>query len=180
MLAHWNYIVSILEVKMQMIRLSTNQRPIREAVVFLIQPGNGDGDDDGDDGYDNWNWNFKVESLSRWWGQSLCIVHIILNGWYVFPYICTVIYVQIFCKKVISPQSERSELGAFLFLSRGSKWLLLCVLEWLLLCVKKRGYWDAVSYRGSSEMSQIHVQRWHFSRQLVTVDFDDGFNKKRC
>ena len=39
---------------------------------------------------------------------------------------------------IISPQSERSELGAFLFLSRGSKWLLLCVCEWLLSSVKER------------------------------------------
>ena len=37
-----------------------------------------------------------------------------------------------------------------------------------------------MGYRGSSEMSQIHVQRSHFSRQLVTVDFDDGFNTKVC
>ena len=33
---------------------------------------------------------------------------------------------------------------------------------------------------GSSEMSQIWVLWSHFSRQLVTVDFDDGFNTKRC
>ena len=54
----------------------------------------------------------------------------------------------------ISPQSERSELGAFLFLSRGSKWLLLCVWE--------RGYCNWVCYMGSSEMSQIWVQWSHF------------------
>ena len=33
-------------------------------------------------------------------------------------------------------------------------------------------------YRGSSEMSQIHVQWSHFSRLYVTVDFDDSFNQK--
>ena len=31
---------------------------------------------------------------------------------------------------------------------------------------------------GSSEMSQIHVQWSHFSRLLVTVDFDVSFNTK--
>ena len=34
---------------------------------------------------------------------------------------------------IISPQSERSELGGFLFMSSGSEWLLLCVRERLLL-----------------------------------------------
>ena len=29
-------------------------------------------------------------------------------------------------------------------------------------------------------MSQIWVQWSHFSRLLVTVDFDDGFNTKEC
>ena len=29
-------------------------------------------------------------------------------------------------------------------------------------------------------MSQIHTQGSHFWRLLVTVDFDDGFNKKIC
>ena len=29
-------------------------------------------------------------------------------------------------------------------------------------------------------MSQIHTQWSHFSRLLVTVDFDDGFNTKIC
>ena len=29
-------------------------------------------------------------------------------------------------------------------------------------------------------MCQIHVQWSHFSRLLVTVDFDDGFNTKIC
>ena len=33
---------------------------------------------------------------------------------------------------------------------------------------------------GSSKMSQIHVLWSHFWRQLVTVDFDDGFNTKEC
>ena len=32
---------------------------------------------------------------------------------------------------------------------------------------------NRVCYRGSSEMSQIWVQWSHFSRLLVTVDFDD-------
>ena len=32
----------------------------------------------------------------------------------------------------------------------------------------------------SSEMLQIHTQGSHFSRLLVTVDFDDGFNTKMC
>ena len=32
----------------------------------------------------------------------------------------------------LEAQSERSELGAFLFQTKGSKWLLLCVWEWLL------------------------------------------------
>ena len=43
-------------------------------------------------------------------------------------------------ENIISPHSERSELGAFLilFLLRGSKWLLLCLCEWLLLCVRER------------------------------------------
>ena len=31
---------------------------------------------------------------------------------------------------------------------------------------------------GSSEMSQIHTQWSHFSRLLVTVDFDDSSNTK--
>ena len=52
--------------------------------------------------------------------------------------------------------------------------------EWLLLCVGKKGYCDKVGYRGSSEMSQIHVLWSHFWRLLVTVDFDDGFNTKVC
>ena len=29
-------------------------------------------------------------------------------------------------------------------------------------------------------MSQIHTQGSHFWRLLVTVDFDDGFNRKMC
>ena len=33
-------------------------------------------------------------------------------------------------------------------------------------------------YGGSSEMSQIHLQWSHFSRLLVTVDFDDRFDTK--
>ena len=37
---------------------------------------------------------------------------------------------------------------------------------------------NGVCYRGSSEMSQIHVQWSHFSRLLVTVDFDVSFNTK--
>ena len=41
-------------------------------------------------------------------------------------------------------------------------------------------YIIGVSYRGSSEMSQIWVQWSHFWRLLVTVDFDDGFNTKVC
>ena len=41
-------------------------------------------------------------------------------------------------------------------------------------------YINVVSYRGSSEMSQIWVQWSHFWRLLVTVDFDDGFNTKVC
>ena len=36
-----------------------------------------------------------------------------------------------------------------------------------------KGYCNGVCYRGSSEMCQIHVQWSHFSRLLVTVDFDD-------
>ena len=32
---------------------------------------------------------------------------------------------------------------------------------------------NGVCYRGSLEMSQIHTQWSHFSRLLVTVDFDD-------
>ena len=39
-------------------------------------------------------------------------------------------------------------------------------------------YINGVSYRGSSEMSQIHTQWSHFSRLLVTVDFDDSSNTK--
>ena len=39
---------------------------------------------------------------------------------------------------------------------------------------------NGVCYRGSLEMSQIHTQWSHFSRLLVTVDFDDGFNTKIC
>ena len=39
-------------------------------------------------------------------------------------------------------------------------------------------YINGVCYRGSSEMFQIHVQWSHFSRLLVTVDFDDSFNTK--
>ena len=39
---------------------------------------------------------------------------------------------------------------------------------------------NRVCYRGSSEMSQIHVQWSHFSRLLVTVDNDDGFNTNVC
>ena len=35
-----------------------------------------------------------------------------------------------------------------------------------------------MSYRESSEMSQIWVPSSHFSRLLVTVDFDDSFNTK--
>ena len=37
-----------------------------------------------------------------------------------------------------------------------------------------------MGYIGSSEISQIHVLWSHFWRQLVTVDFDDGFNTKVC
>ena len=39
---------------------------------------------------------------------------------------------------------------------------------------------NGVGYRGSSEMSQIHVLWSHFWRLLVTVDFDDGCNTKIC
>ena len=39
-------------------------------------------------------------------------------------------------------------------------------------------YINGVSYRGSSEMSQIWVQWSHFLRLLVTVDFDGSFNSK--
>ena len=39
-------------------------------------------------------------------------------------------------------------------------------------------YINGVGYRGSSEMCQIHTQWSHFSRLLVTVDFDDSFNTK--
>merc|ERR1739844_562106 len=39
-------------------------------------------------------------------------------------------------------------------------------------------YINGVCYRGSSEMSQIHTQWSHFSRLLVTVDFDDSSNTK--
>ena len=72
---------------------------------------------------------------------------------------------------IISPQSERSELGAFYFCPG--------VLSGYC-CVWEIGDCNWVCYRGSSEMCQIHVQWWHFSRLLVTVDFDDGFNTKIC
>ena len=39
-------------------------------------------------------------------------------------------------------------------------------------------YTNGVGYRGSSEMSQIHVLGSHFSRLLDTVYFDDGSFKK--
>ena len=41
-------------------------------------------------------------------------------------------------------------------------------------------YINDMGYRGSSEMCQIHTQWSHFSRLLVTVDFDDCFNTKIC
>ena len=39
-------------------------------------------------------------------------------------------------------------------------------------------YINGVCHRGSYEMSQIHTQWWHFSRLLVTMDFDGSFNTK--
>ena len=39
-------------------------------------------------------------------------------------------------------------------------------------------YINGLCYRGSSEMSQMHVQWSHFSRLSVTFDFDDSFNTK--
>ena len=69
----------------------------------------------------------------------------------------------------ISPQSERSELGAFYFCPG--------VLS-DYCCVCESGYCNWVCYRGSSEMCQIHTQWSHFSRLMVTVDFDDCFSTK--
>jgi len=63
--------------------------------------------------------------------------------------------------KFISPQSERSELGAFYFCP-GVLSGYCCVCESGYCCVWERGYCNCVCYRGSSEMSQIHVQWWHF------------------
>ena len=96
---------------------------------------------------------------------------------------------------IISPQSERSELGAFYFCP-GVLSGYCCVCEsgycnWIwntninscmgvsgYCFVWERGYCNWVCYRGSSEKWQIWVQWWHFWRLLVTVDFDDNFNTK--
>ena len=57
---------------------------------------------------------------------------------------------------IISPQSERSELGAFYF-CQGVLSGYCCVCESGYYHVKKKGYCNEVGYRGSSEMSQIWV-----------------------
>ena len=64
-------------------------------------------------------------------------------------------------KWFISPQSERSELGAFYFCP-GVLSGYCCVCESGYCCAWERGYCNWVCYRGSSEMSQIHVQWSHF------------------
>ena len=45
----------------------------------------------------------------------------------------------------------------------------VCPVDHIIIVV----YIYGVGYRGSSEMSHIHVLLCHFWRQLVTVDFDD-------
>ena len=52
----------------------------------------------------------------------------------------------------------------------------VCSVDHTIIVVHING----VGYRGSSEMSQIHVQWSHFWRLLATVDFDDGCNTKIC
>ena len=78
---------------------------------------------------------------------------------------------------LLAPKASEASWGLSIF-SSGSKWLLLCVCVIGYCCLWKRGNCNWVCYRGSSEMSQIHTHWWHFSRLLVTVDFDDGSNTK--
>ena len=70
-------------------------------------------------------------------------------------------FILIFSIFFISPQSERSEQGGFLFIPAGlSGYCCACgrVYCWTIIVI----FISWVPYRGSSEMSQIHVQRWHF------------------
>ena len=63
-------------------------------------------------------------------------------------------------KHIISPQSERSELGAFYFFQGFQVVTVVCVR---VVTVIECAIW------GSSEKWQIHVLGSHFSRLLVTA-----------
>ena len=53
------------------------------------------------------------------------------------------------------------------------KWLLWSVYDGLLWSVKNGLLW----YMGHTSNWQFHTQWWHFSRQMVTIDYD-GFSTK--
>ena len=98
-----------------------------------------------------------VEMFSKWLkSPSVPKVHVSTLGGPSDPGISFSVDLVLTLSQFISPQSERSELGAFYFF-QGVLSGYCCVCESGYYHVKKKGYCNEVGYRGSSEMSQIWV-----------------------